>query len=396
MKPFEPDQIKTFRTPKYTGVTLSLLSIFVLASMIAVWDMMPTNSESLSDPLSIHCEKFIEEPIRATAAQFSKEFNIPIEIKVVPLNENSLISQSLTNQKKSKVFDLLISSQFISGNPDLNNEIFQESIPVANHLPVFATRDNFSLTVNNWSDILDQNLTIGLIEQNPGSSRKIKLPQTVIQELQNTDRLLFFPDAHSLSETLLNSDKLDAAIVWHQIARKMHLRVLQLDELQLKIIPVHAQVHSRSHKATKGIMFARSLAAPSKGQFHFANNHLIGVDGDRWAVEPVLNFYSEPSFKRSMTTKIEDFSKREGVTINFSFPEPEKLIFAISSISQSKTTHLLPDLLLVSRSTADRLPSTYIAMDHQQTESNNLFMFNSNSKYRTLATRFSVFEAQKL
>ena len=75
MKPFEPDQIKTFHTPKYTGVTLSLLSIFVLASMIAVWDMMPTSSESPSDPLSVHCEKFIEEPIRATAAQFSKEFN---------------------------------------------------------------------------------------------------------------------------------------------------------------------------------------------------------------------------------------------------------------------------------------------------------------------------------
>ena len=395
MKPFEPDQIKTFRTPKYTGVTLSLLSIFVLASMIAVWDMMPASSESPSDPLSVHCEKLIEEPIRATAAQFSKEFNIPIEIKVAPLKENTLIVQPHIKQN-NKNFDLLISSQFISGNPDLNNEIFQESIPVANHLPVFATRDNFSLTVNNWSDILDQNLTIGLIEQNPGSSRKIKLPQTVIQELQNTDRLLFFPDAHSLSETLLNSDKLDAAIVWHQIARKMNLKVLQLDELQLKIIPVHAQVHSRSHKATKSIMFARYLAAPSKGQFHFANNHLIGVDGDRWAVEPVLNFYFEPSFKRSMTTKIEDFSKREGVTINFSFPEPQKLIFAISSISQSKTKHLLPDLLLVSRSTADRLPSIYIAMDHQQTESNNLFLFNSNSKYRTLATRFSVFDAQKL
>ena len=395
MKPFEPDQIKTFRTPKYTGVTLSLLSIFVLASMIAVWDMMPTSSESTSDPLSVNCEKLIEKPIRATAAQFSKEFNIPIEIKVAPLKENTLIAQPHIKQN-NKNFDLLISSQFISGNPDLNNEIFQESIPVANHVPVFATRDNFSLTVNNWSDILDQNLTIGLIEQNPGSSRKIKLPQTVIQELQNTDRLLFFPDAHSLNESLLNSDKLDAAIVWHQIARKMNLRVLQLDELQLKIMPVYAHVHSRSQKATKSIMFARYLAAPSKGQFHFANNHLIGVDGDRWAVEPVLNFYSEPSFKSSMTSKIEDFSKREGVTINFSFPEPEKLIFAISSISQSKTIHLLPDLLLVSRSTADRLPSTYKAIDHQQAESNNLFLFNSNSKYRTLATRFSVFEAQKL
>lgn len=394
MKPFEPDQIKTFRAPKYTGVTLSLLSIFVLASMIAVWDMMPTSSESPGDPLSVHCEKLIEKPIRATAAQFSKEFNIPIEIKVAPLKENTLIAQPHIKQN-NKNFDLLISSQFISGNPDLNNDIFQESIPVANHVPVFATRDNFSLTVNNWSDILDQNLTIGLIEQNPGSSRKIKLPQTVIQELQNTDRLLFFSEAHSLRESLLNSDKLDAAIVWHQIARKMNLRVLQLDELQLKIMPVHAQVHSRSQKTTKSIMFARYLAAPSKGQFHFANNHLIGVDGDWWAVEPVLNFYSEPSFKRLMTVKIEDFSKREGVTINSSFPETEKLIFAISSISQSKNTDLLPDLLLVSRTTADDIPSTYIAMTHQNTESNSLLLLNSNSKYRALATRFSVFEAQK-
>jgi hypothetical protein len=175
----------------------------------------------------------------------------------------------------------------------------------------------------------------------------------------------------------------------------MNLRVLQLDELQLKIMPVHAQVHSRSQKTTKSIMFARYLAAPSKGQFHFANNHLIGVDGDWWAVEPVLNFYSEPSFKRLMTFKIEDFSKREGVTINSSFPETEKLIFAISSISQSKNTDLLPDLLLVSRTTADDIPSTYIAMTHQNTESNSLLLLNSNSKYRALATRFSVFEAQK-
>ena len=395
MKPFEPDQIKTFRAPKYTGVTLSLLSIFVLASMIAVWDMMPTSYESPSDPLSVHCEKLIEEPIRATAAQFSKEFNIPIEIKIAPLKQNTLIAQPHIKQNNKK-FDLLISSQVTSGNPDLNNEIFQESIPVANHLPVFATLDSSSLKVNNWSDILDQNLKIGLIEQNPGSSREIKLPQTVIQELQNKDRLLFFSDAQSLRESLLNSDKLDAAIVWHQIARKMNLKVLQLDEPQLKIMPVHAQVHSLSQKATKSIMFARYLAAPSKGQFHFANNHLIGVDGDQWAVEPVLNFYSEPSFKKSMTIKIEDFSKREGVTINFSFPETEKLIFVISSISQSKTTHLLPDLLLVSRSTTDRLPSTYKAIDHQQTESNRLFLLNSNSKYRALATRFSGFEARKL
>ena len=32
---------KVFKTPKYTGVTLSLLSMFVLAAMFVVWQKFP-------------------------------------------------------------------------------------------------------------------------------------------------------------------------------------------------------------------------------------------------------------------------------------------------------------------------------------------------------------------
>ena len=87
MKPFEPDQVKTFRTPKYTGVSLSLLSMFVLTSMIVVWNQITPHSQPEKIALSIACESILEIPVRASVAQFEKEFNLPIEIKVHSLQE---------------------------------------------------------------------------------------------------------------------------------------------------------------------------------------------------------------------------------------------------------------------------------------------------------------------
>ena len=52
IKPFEPDQVKTFRAPKYTGITLSLLSMFVLTAMFAVWNKV-SNPQNLQILLTI-------------------------------------------------------------------------------------------------------------------------------------------------------------------------------------------------------------------------------------------------------------------------------------------------------------------------------------------------------
>ena len=48
---------KVFKTPKYTGVTLALLSMFVLTSMMVVWDRISEKPEGKnSESLEIFCE----------------------------------------------------------------------------------------------------------------------------------------------------------------------------------------------------------------------------------------------------------------------------------------------------------------------------------------------------
>ena len=50
---------KVFKTPKYTGVTLALLSMFVLACMMAVWNKLSKKhpEENQSTSMRIICEK---------------------------------------------------------------------------------------------------------------------------------------------------------------------------------------------------------------------------------------------------------------------------------------------------------------------------------------------------
>ena len=79
MKPFDPSQIKTFRTPKYTGITLSLLSMFVLTSMMVVWDKVYYKEEPLRF-LNILCEVSLQQPLVEAAENFKAEYNIQINL----------------------------------------------------------------------------------------------------------------------------------------------------------------------------------------------------------------------------------------------------------------------------------------------------------------------------
>ena len=62
---------KVFKTPKYTGVTL-LLSMFVLACMMAVWNKLSvqTSGENQSTSMQIICEKDLEGFIRPSIKSF--------------------------------------------------------------------------------------------------------------------------------------------------------------------------------------------------------------------------------------------------------------------------------------------------------------------------------------
>ena len=394
MKPFEPNQIKTFRTPKYTGITLSLLSVFVLASMIAVWNQMHSNSESKDLTLSIICENSLQIPIGKSVDQFKKEINAPIKIEYFHAEELQEKLISTKNQKNAK-YDLLISSNTTFQNQPFPKSLTDESISIANYSLVFATKNDSGLKVKNWSDLLDQNITFGYCDQNTKSGKELQRILELFKGRLSNSNNKIFKSTEELTNALMSSSELDGILIWYSTARKLGLKIYPIEEFELNSISVTAKVISSSKQASKSLMFARFLAAPTRGQFYFANNHLMGVDGDIWSKKPVITIYSEPDYENLLIDPVQHFEEREGVKINLLFPNIETLIFTISSITQSNAQNLLPDLLLVSKSTAEEIPSNYTLINSKNSFSEGIFFLHQKSKYRSLSQRLINYKRSK-
>ena len=72
MKKYQFDQSpQLIRPPKYSGITLSLLSLFVLVCMLAVWEKMP--KDDFRSPLTVWAPANAEVALRDAAKAFESE-----------------------------------------------------------------------------------------------------------------------------------------------------------------------------------------------------------------------------------------------------------------------------------------------------------------------------------
>ena len=101
---------KVFKTPKYTGVTLSLLSMFVLASMLVVWNKLSESPEVKNQQtLQVICEKKLQPIFRNAIQSFYKETGIGCTTAFLTIEE---ISDFLLNKKDAQSSIMLI----VTGN----------------------------------------------------------------------------------------------------------------------------------------------------------------------------------------------------------------------------------------------------------------------------------------
>ncbi|HAF59309.1 MAG TPA: hypothetical protein DCL00_06945 [Opitutae bacterium] len=95
-----------FRPPKYTGITLSLLSIFVLVSMLAVWEKM-ANVPELPEISLLAWEKS-KQPIEKIRVAFQKEASCIINTTYLSLSELSLLPDLNSKADKPQLDILLL------------------------------------------------------------------------------------------------------------------------------------------------------------------------------------------------------------------------------------------------------------------------------------------------
>lgn len=260
IKPYNPEETKYFKTPKYTGFTLSLLSLFVLASMLVVWQKTST-SIIHEDKILVLADSSSKEPITHAVNEFIREMNLPVKVSFHSKKElNSIFIKSLTSDLYLIMEDDLNSTK--------RSSLFLERIPVAHK------------TLNQF------------LEKKSG---------------------------------IINSK----------------------NTALLACIPFHSKNSSNS------LLFARYLAAPSRGQFQFAKSGWTGVDGDTWEENPKIKIFCGLTIKDRIDQKVRQFESREGVSVEIESFQKNDLVKTIQLIAKSNAKNYMPDLIILEKENFD-------------------------------------------
>ena len=141
----ESDFNRVFKTPKYTGVTLALLSMFVLAAMFVVWQRFPQNQEDISEKdISILCDQILKQPVEKILKAFEKEYLSKISISYL---DASLIN-SISHSSIDDTSDMLIFNESILKVSDKTDPSNKASIPSAFEKPLAAETWTFWATLH--------------------------------------------------------------------------------------------------------------------------------------------------------------------------------------------------------------------------------------------------------
>ena len=330
MKPFNPEKAKFFKTPKYGGVTLALLSMFVLASMMVVWNRLPPDNPSM--PLRVLCDDALRFPVERGASQFEREMKVKVSLDFVQ------------SQSGQDVYDLYIPTERTVAKEDGYGST---TIPVAFQSLILATRKNFSSDLSDLNRFFQEDLAYAtcLTSSSSGSALQEALTMAGKWDKVVSQGKATFSSSVEADVSLSSENSLDAVFIWDSVARQFDLRIHRLKELKNASGAIRAILGKDTENRAQALQFARFLAAPSKGQFYFAKHKFVGVKGDAWTKKPVLYVYCASNAKDLMLDKFERFEEHEHVSIDPHFLDQEKIPLAIGLIARSNAKESLPDLV---------------------------------------------------
>ncbi len=152
MKPYNPEQFRKRRSPWHSGITLSLVSMFVLASMLVVWNKFPDN-EASPDDLVVYCAAGIRLPVEETAAAFQKEFGVRITLDYDSSGALEGKLQLDRDSNKSRA-DLYIPADVSFATRAKSKGLTAESLPVASFRLVLASVPKANLSFSTLDEFL--------------------------------------------------------------------------------------------------------------------------------------------------------------------------------------------------------------------------------------------------
>ena len=346
MKPFDPNKDKRWRTPWYGGVTLSLVSIFVLASMLVVWNKFP-EEKTTPDDLIVYCAAGIRKPVEEAVKAYQDEFGVKIALDYDSSGALEGKLQLDVDSNKSRA-DLYIPADLSFANRAMQKGLTKESIQLASFNLVLASNPNANLKFTTLDEFLDLDAPFVICNEAAGVGKTTKAVLENLGEWDtfNAAKKASSPRVTDAAAAIAASKVVQAGFLWNTTAKQFGLKIHEIPAFKLIRSKITANVCSSSLKARQALLFARYLAAPSKGQIYFAKHNFTGVDGDKWEENPELIVYCGGVNREAVTETLRDFERREGCKIVEQFAGCGSLVANIKAIGMSKAKTAMPDAFL--------------------------------------------------
>ncbi len=310
-----------------------------------------------ANQLTVYCAAGARFPIEEIAEQYQQEkFGVPIEIQFG--GSNTLLSQIKANPFGTA--DLYLAADDFYTQKAQDEGYAAESLPIAHMRPVIAVPKDGTRQITSVQDLLADDVRVALADPDQaaiGHETRALLRRIAVGDTTLWDKLEQHVTDHGVMKTTVtevaNDVKIgavDAGIVWDATVAmpsfQTDLAAVTTDELEGEPNLVSICVLNSSLNPTAALKFARYLTAQDRGLPAFEKFGLRPVEGDLWAERPEIKFYCGAVNRRAVEQIVDQFQKREDVTVDTVYDGCGILTGKMKGIEDQSTDLGFPDVYM--------------------------------------------------
>jgi len=348
-----------------TAVVLAIASIAALVVLVVAAlalrgeaPLLQPDNDSATDktPLRLYCAAGVRPTVQKILDDYGQRYGVKVEVHAH--GSGTLFGQVKTESELGSAPDLYLSAEDTYLTQGQADGVLAEVLPVGTQRPVLIVAPGNPLGITSLRDLADpQNaIDFGIANEGAAVGKKTRAIAEAmgIREAIEANRKTEQETVVALVDAV-RVGALDAAVVWDTIAA-MTDGVEVVDDphpaFDEHVSNIGVAVVATCDRPTEALRLARFITARDEGLQTFAADGFEVVDGDKWAENPRILFYSGSMFRAVFEDAIADFAQREGVTIDVQWAGCGKLVAQM-------------DTLLETGVSPDQFPSAYLACDVQ-------------------------------
>ena len=288
-------------------------TIFVVVSIVcvvgAVWWLGHEPSVDHAAELTVHCAAGLLPAVEPAAKEYEEEFGVRV---LVDAASSGALLNKLRIRSSGDVY-IPADRMFVALAQEA--KLIRETLPLAKFRLCLAVRPGNPKGLTSIGSLLRSDVLFSIPNERAaaGAKAKERLGDALWERVKAGAKVMK-PTVTEVAQDL-QTESVDAALIWDSTAAQFDLEVVRLPELEEAWGWIDATILESSEAPSEALRFARYLAAPERGQKHFENSHYVGADGDPWELRPRVILFSGGVNRPAIAETLRAFEEREGCMV---------------------------------------------------------------------------------